>query len=118
MVGTGGCRARLVVFTLEAAMGSWERYLGFGYVRFAPIQRSRRLTNIGPSALGMPCAPIWSDLTHIGVLNRAEVGTRGSGWNGVFPSMRHPKLSQVPALHKLEWWSGYLFGVLPTVAEL
>gem|GEM_PF-6354206 len=48
----------------------------------------------------------FSDLAHIGVLNRAEVGTRGSGWNGVFPSMRHPKLSQVPALHKLEWWSG------------
>jgi len=43
-----------------------------------------------------------------GALDRVGTGTRRSGWDGVFPSIRHPKLSQAPALQILGWRGGYL----------
>ena len=47
-----------------------------------------------------------------GALDCAGTGTRENGWEGVFPSVRHPKLSQAPALQT--WVAGRLcFGVLP-----
>ena len=46
-----------------------------------------------------------------GALDRAGAGTRCIGQKRVFPGMRHPKLSQVPALQT--WVAERLFGVLP-----
>ena len=46
-----------------------------------------------------------------GALDCAGAGTRRIGQKGVLPSIRHPKLSQVPALQT--WVAGRLFGVPP-----
>gem|GEM_PF-1654891 len=47
-----------------------------------------------------------------GALDCVGAGTRRSGWEGVFPSLRHPKLSPAPALQT--WVAGRLcLGVLP-----
>jgi len=46
-----------------------------------------------------------------GALDRAGAGTRCIGQKRVFPGIRHPKLSQVPALQT--WVAERLFGVLP-----
>jgi len=47
-----------------------------------------------------------------GALDYVGAGTRGSGWESVFPSVRHPKRSRAPALQT--WVTRRLcFGVLP-----
>jgi len=49
-----------------------------------------------------------------GALDCVGAGTRRSGWEGVFPSVRHPKRSQAQAPARQTWVTGRLyFGVLP-----
>jgi len=68
---------------------------------------SKAVASASTPNLGCGAAVFLECFRHGGALDCAGAGTRGSGWEGVFPSVRHPKLSQAPALQT--WVAGRLF---------